>query len=132
MGELARLEANLMFREYRNYPGSLPQFFTEQHLPQKLSEKAAGQVDRIPLDYLRNAFASCLSSKLVYREGINFIESQPLDSIAQLSLRYFSAEKSVERLLEKVGGSNTLADADREQVMRLLRRGGVRSLLRVF
>lgn len=165
--ELARLEANLMFREYRNYPGSLPQFserisvainradaairgflanmergdevyrsllplFTEQHLPQKLSEKAAGQVDRIPLDYLRNAFASCLSSKLVYREGINFIESQPLDSIAQLSLRYFSAEKSVERLLEKVGGSNTLADADREQVMRLLRRGGVRSLLRVF
>merc|ERR1712088_396273 len=58
--ELASMEAQLLFREYRNYPGSLPDFS-----------------ERIPLDYLISAFASILGSRLLYREGIHFVESMP-------------------------------------------------------
>jgi len=165
--ELARLEANLMFREYKNYPGSLP-FFSERisvainrtdeairislagmergdetyrslmplflrYLPRKLAERAAGRVDeRIPLDYLRNAFASCLASNMLYREGINFLEAQDLDRVPALALRYYAEERTVDELLARLDKVDGLSGSDKDDVMTFLRRGGVRSSLQVY
>merc|ERR1711920_948488 len=138
MGELARLEAELMFREYQNYPGALPEFstrisksinraykairtklaemqtgdatykkllplFLEEHLPKKLAVVAGDRVtERIPLDYLRNAFGKILASKLLYREGIHFLESQPENKLPELAMRYVTEEKKVRELIGAV------------------------------
>jgi glutamate dehydrogenase len=165
--ELARLEAELMFREYQNYPGALPDFsmrisksinraygairkklvemqtgdatytkllplFLEEHLPKKLAAVAGAHVtDRIPLDYLRNAFGKILASKLLYREGIHFLESQPEDRLPELAIRYVTEEKRVRDLLGVVESSN-MPPAKRAKVQQLLKRGGARSLLGVY
>merc|ERR1712050_578097 len=165
--ELARLEAEVMFREYKNYPGALPHFserisksinraydsirksladvqtndetynkllplFLNQHLPRKLAEVAGDRVtDRIPLDYLRNAFGKILASKLLYREGIHFLESQPEDRLAELAMRYVTEEKRVRELIAAVGSSN-LPTEKLTKVQELLKQGGTRSLLGVY
>jgi len=165
--ELARLEAELMFREYQNYPGALPHFserisksinrayaairkklaemqtgdatykqllplFLEEHLPRKLAEVAGSRVtERIPLDYLRNAFGKILASKLLYREGIHFLESQPEPRLPELALRYVQEEKQVRQLMGNVESSNLPPD-HRSQILELLKQGGARSLLGVY
>jgi len=164
--ELARLEAELLFREYANYPGALPEFserisrainrakeavrlaladmqrgdstyiellplFLHEHLPRKLSEVAADRVnERIPLDYMRNAFASCLASKLLYKEGTHFLESQPSERLASLAMEYYRKEQGVQHLLDTVASAN-LPDKEKREVLDLLRRGGTRSALSI-
>ena len=121
---LARLEAELLFREYKNYPGSLPQFaerisfainkvrddvtkvleglepsdplFQElfpliaEGLPKKLVEVAGDRIaTRMPVQYQRNAIASALACKLVYKEGIHLVEAQPNDVVADRAIRYY-------------------------------------------
>jgi len=165
--ELARLEAELMFREYQNYPGALPDFsmrisrsinrayaairakladmqtgdatykkllplFLEEHLPRKLATVAGDRVtERIPLDYLRNAFGKILASKLLYREGIHFLESQPENKLPELAMRYVTEEKRVRELSADVETSN-MPPAKRQKILDLLRQGGARSLLGVY
>jgi len=168
---LARMEANLLFREWNNYPGALPDFserisqaisrtklaiwkdlehmergdstyeellplFVEEHLPKKLSEVAGDRVStRIPLDYLRNAFASSLASKLLYKEGIHFLESQPRERLTELAMRYYKEEKRIHELLSNIEKSQSFKDlneATRDEVMQLLERGGVRSALQIY
>jgi glutamate dehydrogenase len=166
--ELARLEAELMFREYNNYPGALPAFserisqainraksaiwdkldgmqrgdstynellplFSKEHLPKKLSEVAGDRVNqRIPVDYLRNAFASSLASKLLYKEGINFLEAQPKERLMELAMRYYREEKRVHQLLQELQAVKDLPEAAKQQAIELLAQGGVRSALGVY
>merc|ERR1712117_937493 len=165
--ELAGLEARLLFREYRNYPGALPHFserisksinraygairkkladvqmgdstyvqllplFRDEHLPRKLAQAAGDRVnDRIPLDYLRNAFGKILASKLLYSEGIHFLESQPEDHLAELAMRYIKEEKRVRELVSALDDCD-MPDPKRRKVQELLRQGGTRSLLGVY
>jgi glutamate dehydrogenase len=165
--ELARLEADLLFREFKNYPGALPHFserlsqaiirtsnvlresladvqrgddlykklmplFLEDHLPRKLAEVAGDRVDeRIPIDYLRNAFASSLASKLLYSEGINFLESQPEDKLFPFALRYMEEEKKIHDLVRTIREADDFQEPDKSNVIDLLRRGGVRSSLQM-
>lgn len=165
--ELARMEADVLFREYNNYPGALPNFserisqainstqgaiwhdladmqrgddtykellpLFHEYLPKKLAEVAADRIDeRIPLDYMRSAFSSCLASKLLYKEGLHFLEAQPKDSIFNLARRYYREEKHVEELVEAVQTASSLPEEDMREVAKLLRRGGVRSALQVY
>jgi glutamate dehydrogenase len=165
--ELAQLEAELLFREYKNYPGALPHFserisksinrayaairkkfadiqvgdamyenllplFLDEYLPRKLSEVAGNRVrDRIPVDYLRNAFGKILASKLLYREGIHFLESQPEDRLPDIAIRYMEEEKRVREFVGALEECN-LNDTEKTQIGKLLKQGGARSLLGVY
>merc|ERR1711971_356646 len=161
------MEADVLFREYLNYPGALPGFserisqainstqaaiwkdlagmqrgdeiyeellpLFHEYLPKKLAEVAADRIDeRIPLDYMRSAFSSCLASKLLYREGLHFLESQPKERIFSLSRQYVREEKHVADLVETVQKVSKLSEEDLHRVTQLLRRGGVRSALQVY
>ena len=54
------------------------------NLPKKLAEVAGDRVrTRFPVQYQRNAIASTLASRLVYSEGIHFVESQPDEKMAE-------------------------------------------------
>lgn len=103
-----------------------------EHLPKKLVEVAADRIEsRIPLQYIRNAFASSLASKIVYREGIHFIESQPVDKLAERAVVYYREERRVKALLEDLEKSS-LPKEQKEMTMELIRRGGVRAALGIY
>ncbi len=157
----ARLEAELLFREFANYPGALPYFserisnainlardavtqaldcMTEEqyeellplfrdHLPQTVVALGFDQVrEKVPVQYIKNAFGSCLASRIVYREGTHFIESQPRERLAELCLRYLEEEREVKRLLQHLDGGQ-LSPEEVARVHKILDVGGVRSLL---
>lgn len=162
---LCKMEALLLFREYENYPGSLPQIsqivssaintatdaltlalddlsqeeldsllpLFRAHLPPTISAIAFDErvKERVPEQYIKNAIASCLASKLVYKEGSRFIESQPPAVLATTALKYIVKEKEVAVLteaLEKVD-----MDASQKQaILKLLEVGGTRTALTIF
>jgi len=161
---LAEFEAKLLFREYNNYPGSLPHFSErisnainaatdacadaladQQHgdelfdkvfpvirdnLPKKLDEMAWGRVkDRFPLQYQRNAIASTLASRLVYKEGIHFIEAQHPHDLAKLAFAHYGQEQEVAALAKRVEAGDAEAVA---HALKLLRKGGTRTALNIF
>jgi len=167
---LARLEAELLFREYRHYPGQLPQFserisnainkvtdavtdkladfypgeelfeellpLIKENLPDKLAEIAWDRVpSRFPVQYQRNAIASTLASKLVYQEGIHFVEAQPIDKLAEVTIQYYRENVKIQKLINELKSSETKSDLNantRQEILTLLERGGARTSLGRF
>lgn len=158
---LARQEAELLFREFQNFPGALPYFserisnainiardaianaledMTEEqyeeclplfkeHLPETVVALGFDRVrDKVPLQYIKNAFASCLASRIVYREGTHFIDAQPREVLAQICFRYIKEERKILELRKKIQ-EGTLTEEDREVLNDILEVGGTRSLL---
>lgn len=157
----ARVEAELLFREFATYPGQLPYFserisnainlardtltvglesmseeqyqdllpLFKEHLPPTVVALGFDQVrEKVPAQYITNAFACCLASRIVYREGTKFFESQPRERLAELCLRYLDEEREVQRLVRCLESGKL----DRDQmktVQKILDVGGVRSLL---
>jgi len=162
--QYARMEAELLFREFENYGGSLPQLskvvsgavnaatdaltvaletFSDEdkekllplfraHLPKTMADLAFDKVhERVPAQYITNAVASCLASKLVYKEGTKFIETLPEEKLADVALRYLEAEHEVE-LLKSALESTEMPDKEKESILKLLDAGGARAALGVF
>ncbi|GMH98403.1 hypothetical protein TrST_g1809 [Triparma strigata] len=161
----ARVEAELLFREFNNYPGALPHFsalisdtinvatdaireelvklppgdldqllgLVKTHLPKKMATMAFDRLKtNVPEQYLIAAIASSLASKIVYAEGVNFVKSQPPENLSALALKYLEAEKEVALLENALSGASGLDEGVKEEVLDLLKRGGVRSKLNVF
>ena len=166
---IAKAEAELLFREYKNYSGALPQFserisgainlvtdcvtdhlqdvepgdplweklmpLVKQNLPAKLAEVAWDRApQRFPVQYMKNAMASTLASKMVYQEGIHLIESQPEDKLAERAICYHQASESVNKLASDLKhaeqdshGNIELSSAAQTRLLSILKRGGARS-----
>ncbi|KAL7551486.1 hypothetical protein ACHAWF_014676 [Thalassiosira exigua] len=162
--EYARMEAELLFREFENYGGSLPQLskvisgavnaatdaltvalesFSEEdkdkllplfkaHLPKTMADLAFDQVhQRVPAQYITNALASCLASRLVYKEGTKFVEALPKENLAAVALRYLEAEHEIALLKDALEGTE-MPEKEKESIIKLLDAGGARTALRVF
>ncbi|KAL9191366.1 hypothetical protein ACHAXT_001072 [Thalassiosira profunda] len=162
--EYARMEAELLFREFENYGGSLPQLskvvsgavnaatdaltvaletFSEEdkekllplfraHLPQTMADMAFDRVhERVPAQYITNAIASCLASKLVYKEGTKFVETLPKEKLADVALRYLEAEHQV-ALLKDALEDTEMPEKEKMSILKLLDAGGARTALGVF
>ena len=86
----------------------------------------------VPEQYLIAAIASSLASKIVYAEGVNFVKSQPPENLSALALKYLEAEKEIASLEKALDGAKGLKGDVKEEVLDLLKRGGVRSKLNVF
>jgi glutamate dehydrogenase len=161
---LAEMEAKLLFREFGNYRGSLPQAsqvvsdtinqttdaltaaldelseedmdglmsLFKAHLPKTISDIAFDRVkERVPEQYIKNAIASCLASKLVYKEGTKFIQSQPEDRLAQIALEYLSKEKEIASLKLALEGAD-MPEAEKKRILDLLDAGGARTALSIY
>ena len=65
-------------------------------LPKRLKEYAGDRVrTHFPLEYQHAAIACVLATKLVYNEGINFVEAQPDSKIAERAIAYYRETKKV-------------------------------------
>ncbi|GKY98341.1 hypothetical protein MPSEU_000791700 [Mayamaea pseudoterrestris] len=105
----------------------LPLF--RSHLPKTVADLGFDNVsERVPEQYIKNAIASSLASKLVYKEGTLFISSLPKAQLAMMALKYLEKEQEVMKLLEVVQQSD-LAETDKVKVVTLLDLGGARTAL---
>ncbi|OQR89545.1 NAD-specific glutamate dehydrogenase, partial [Thraustotheca clavata] len=153
--QLALVEAELLFREYKQNPNAalppssekisrcitrlhdaivanfdniaednkdLLYSLIEEHLPAKLREVALDRVNgQVPLAYIKCIVAASLASKIVYREGLQYVESLPESNLANIAVSYLKQEKKVHALVGELEASNL---AHREEIADLLIRGG--------
>jgi glutamate dehydrogenase len=87
-----------------------------------------------PVQYQRNAIASTLASKLVYKEGIHLIETQPVNKMAERAFMYYRADEKIKKLIAQVEQLDFL-DSQKENkalILDILARGGARTSLSVF
>ena len=62
------------------------------HLPKTIADIAFDRVKEcVPEQYIKNAIASCLC-KLVYKEGTELFELQPVDRLAKIAFEYVSTK----------------------------------------
>jgi glutamate dehydrogenase len=158
---LAKLEAELLFREADSYDGALPEVsqvisdsinavtdalaasldnlsdneleellpLFRAHLPKTMADLSFEHVrERVPDQYIKNAIASTLASKLVYKEGTKFIQAQAKHKLAKMALTYIQKEKEIAKLMEALDGADLPAD-EKEKIRLLLEAGGARTAL---
>jgi len=105
----------------------LPLF--REHLPESLSALAFDKAsETIPEQYIKNAIASCLASKIVYKEGTDFVASIPKEKLASFALDYVSKEKDIAKLKASLKDVD-MPESEKEEIIRLLHKGGVRTAL---
>ena len=95
------------------------------YLPPLLRKLAGDRLDRVPLDYRQRIVACSLSGKIVYREGITYLEDLPQQALCELALTYLRGERIVRDLIDEVRASNL---ASSEKLAELLELGGARTL----
>jgi glutamate dehydrogenase len=111
----------------------LVSFCYRAHLPPTISRIAFDErvKTNVPEQYIKNAIASCLASKLVYKEGSRFVDSQPRSHLAKIALKYIVKEKEVAILRESLTNVQ-MDETQKEEILRLLEAGGVRTALQIF
>jgi len=158
---LAKLEAELLFREAELYGESLPEVsqiisnainsatdalsaaletlspqdqdqllsLFRDHLPKTLADLGFEKVrERVPQQYIKNAIASTLASKMVYKEGTRFIIALPDDRLAETALRYIQQEQEVIKLIETLKKTD-MSTEEKSKILKLLDAGGARTAL---
>merc|ERR1712174_182247 len=101
------------------------------HLPKTLADIGFEKVqERVPEQYVKNAIASTLASKMVYKEGTRFIMTLPDDSLAETALRYIEQEKEVISLMKSLEKTN-MSKTEKKKILRLLDAGGARTALSI-
>jgi glutamate dehydrogenase len=96
-----------------------------EHLPRVLIEFAGERLwERLPVSYMRWLMAKSLAARIVYKEGLDFLEDMPMAAIADTSVRYLRQERETRSLKEEVVNSQL---PHRERIAALLDRGGTRA-----
>lgn len=155
---LARVEAELLFREHRRGPhiplpetsirlsriairasdaieGALADLPPREvplvrqivlnHLPPVLVEVAGERLwERLPPTYVNWIIAKSVAMRIIYREGLTFLEEMPMAAIAELSLRYLRQERETTTLLEEINQSDL---PHRDRIAALVERSGTRA-----
>ena len=104
---------------------SLANEFIRSYLPNSLVETVGEDLfERIPINYRKQLIASILSSRIVYRDGCQNLESMRDDSLAQLVRDHLVYESKIRKILSEVRESDL---ADKETIAAILEHSGARS-----
>ena len=100
-------------------------------IPQALLTKASWSEfqDKIPLAYTRNLISVVLGSELVYREGIDYINSISDEQLGNLVLDYARESQFMSKLAEKVLHNATLSPDESQIVANVISEGGARTFV---
>jgi len=158
--ESARVEAELLFREYRANPSLPIVYYSEaisgainracdavvgalikqydmineqtrqrllmESLPNKLVEVAGEKLQDLPKMYLISMMGSKLGSKIVYNEGLQFIETLTDDALVSLAAKYVQYDDSLKELFMAVELSDI---KNKESLLKVLKAAGVKSVI---
>ena len=92
--------------------------------PSLYAAHAARLPQRLPWQYQSAMISSGLASRLVYREGLAFVEGISDERLPRFALRYLQQEEVVRNLVRQVAEGGA---AYAPEVERLLLQGGVRT-----
>jgi len=158
--ESARVEAELLFREFRNNPShpmvhyslaisdainratdavvaalkkdydlidneTRTRLLTDS-LPKKLVEFAGDRLEELPKMYQISMMGAKLGSKMVYKEGLEFINSMSDESLIALATKYVHIDDLLHEIISEVEGSGL---KNQESIMRILKAAGVKSVI---
>ncbi|MEM9058245.1 MAG: NAD-glutamate dehydrogenase domain-containing protein, partial [Pseudomonadota bacterium] len=99
-----------------------------EHLPATLLELAGDRiVERIPASYCNSIISSALASRIVYREGLEYLPDDDPERLAEVALNYLRMEHEIATLIDAVRASGV---ASSSRIVELLRAGGSRDALR--
>jgi len=158
--EKARIEAELLFREWRSNPSHQLPYYSEcisacinrasdavidaltndfellpeairtrlivESLPAKLVEVAEGRLEKLPKSYVISMMGSCLGSRMVYNEGIEYVDALSDEALRDFATRYVTEQDKILAFLKDLNESDI---ASKEQIARILSVSGVRSVL---
>jgi glutamate dehydrogenase len=97
------------------------------HLPPVLVETVGPSLwSRTPATYMKWIMAKSLAARIVYREGFEYLESLPMNAIADLAVSYFKRETERLRMIEELRKSDV---PDRERMIAVLSETGILSTL---
>lgn len=97
-----------------------------EHLPPLLVELAGDRLWSLPPAYLRWTMASILAAKIVYREGLDYLDPVPAPALGPLALRYLRQERETKTLIAALANSGL---PEKARIAALLERGGTRAAL---
>lgn len=105
----------------------LVQRLVDAHLPPVLIEQAGDRLWQcLPKAYVKWMMAKSLSTRIVYREGFEYIETMPAEAIAEMAVRYLRLEFERATLASELA---TSTDPNRERIASLLEKSGILSTL---
>jgi hypothetical protein len=113
----------------RAAPGG--RYLVEGHLPETLNQVAGARLaTRVPPEYVKRTIASVLACKVVYQEGVTFVEQHTDAHLAPLAFDYLHAETQVQGVLGALDGLDWGAHAAAGAAARqIVKDGGIRSYL---
>lgn len=102
----------------------------KDHLPKTIADLSFHRImERVPKQYVKNAIASSLASRIVYKEGTKFVGEYPKDQLAKIALRYIEKEKEISVLRENLVKAK-IPQLEKEALLNIIDAGGARTLLR--
>ena len=101
-------------------------FILYQHCPQILVEKYRDRIiSRLPRTHKIAIMSAYMASHLIYKEGLNWLDSLDSDQAFRIALEYIDAEQTVDRLILDVAGSTL---PDKEKLIAILKGAGAKEL----
>merc|ERR1711972_1163400 len=98
-----------------------------ESLPQKLVDVAGERlVHDLPLAYVKAMIASSLASKMVYAEGVDFVDSLNEKVLADTACSYLKQTDAIRDLISEVENSQL---ENKDQLLAILKHSGTRSAL---
>jgi len=158
--EKARIEAELLFREWRGNPSHQLPYYSEsisacinrasdavidaltkdfellseeirtrlivESLPATIVEVAEGRLDKLPKSYVISMMGSCLGSRMVYNEGIEYVNALSNEALKDFATRYVTEQDKIHAFLKDLNESDI---PSKDQIAKILSVSGVRSVL---
>merc|ERR1719394_761920 len=92
----------------------------EESLPKKLVEVAGSRlIDDLPEAYVKAMIAASLASKMVYAEGVDFVDGLSEPVLAEAACSYINKTDMLRELIDQVESSADLGD--KERILSILR-----------
>jgi len=107
----------------------LQRALVRSHMPNCLKDLAMERLDnRVPPAYVQSIIASRLASKLVYQEGLQYVESFDHSMLGELAFKYLEREYEIAKITQSVKDSGI---PYAHEVAALLEHGGVRTAVEI-
>lgn len=111
---------------YDLIPGEIRQRLIVDSLPKKLVEVAGERLEDLPRMYMVSMVGAKLGSRMVYNEGLEFIDSMTDETLTLLASKYVHYDDSLRDLMFEVGNSEM---KNKEKIMNVLKAAGVKSVI---
>jgi len=85
--------------------------------------------ERIPDTYIRNLLSTILASELVYREGVEYVNSISDKQLSAVAISYLTERQTVEQLTKKIICGEDLSPVEAQKVAAILEYGGTRTAI---